>query len=231
MNTTELAIDVRGLTKRFGTRTVVNGIDLAVRAAASSASWGPTAAARPPPCACSAACSRPTAARALPGLDFRRESAALKRQVGYMTQKFASTTTSRSARTWISSAACSSCRSGAAPSTRACSASAWKRRGQLAGALSAAGSSAWRWPPACCTGRSCCCWTSPPPASTPRRGASSGTRSPPAHEGITVLVATHYMDEAERCRRDRLHRLRRAARQRRRDGACRSRHPRPAAAT
>mmetsp|Transcript_23364 Transcript_23364/g.55524 ORF Transcript_23364/g.55524 Transcript_23364/m.55524 type:complete len:341 (-) Transcript_23364:800-1822(-) len=41
----------------------------------------------------------------------------------------------------------------------------------------AAGSSASRSPPACCTGRACCCWTNPRPASTPRRGASSGTRS------------------------------------------------------
>jgi ABC-2 type transport system ATP-binding protein len=48
----------------------------------------------------------------------------------------------------------------------------------------AAGSSAWRWPPACCTSPGCCCSTSPPPASTPRRGATSGKRStawrPPA---------------------------------------------------
>ena len=41
----------------------------------------------------------------------------------------------------------------------------------------AAGSSAWRSPPACCTSRSCCCSTSPRRASIPRRGATSGSRS------------------------------------------------------
>ena len=41
----------------------------------------------------------------------------------------------------------------------------------------AAGSSAWRSRPACCTARSSCSSTSPPPASTPRHGATSGRRS------------------------------------------------------
>jgi hypothetical protein len=50
-------IDVRGLTKRFGDRVVVDHLDMQVAARhASTASWAPTAAARPPPSACCAAC-------------------------------------------------------------------------------------------------------------------------------------------------------------------------------
>jgi ABC-2 type transport system ATP-binding protein len=83
-----LAIDVRGLTKRYDGRAVVDGVDLQVRPAASAASWGPTAAARPPPSACCAACSRPTPAPATAGPGHAARRAGHPRQVGYMTQRF-----------------------------------------------------------------------------------------------------------------------------------------------
>jgi ABC-2 type transport system ATP-binding protein len=85
----DLAIDVRGMTKRFGSRTVVNDIALQVRAGEIYGFLGPNGS------------GKTTFIRMLCGLlradagsgtclgyDVIRESEAIKRHVGYMTQKF-----------------------------------------------------------------------------------------------------------------------------------------------
>ena len=84
-----LAIDVRGMTKRFGGRTVVNHIDLQVRAGEIYGFLGPNGS------------GKTTFIRMLCGLlradegsgtclgfDVVTESEAIKKQVGYMTQRF-----------------------------------------------------------------------------------------------------------------------------------------------
>lgn len=85
----DLVIDVRGMTKRFGERTVVNNIDLQVERGQIYGFLGPNGS------------GKTTFIRMLCGLlhadggsgtclghDVIKESAAIKRQVGYMTQKF-----------------------------------------------------------------------------------------------------------------------------------------------
>src|SRR5271169_1240242 len=85
----ELAIDVRGMTKRFGDRTVVNDIALQVRTGEIYGFLGPNGS------------GKTTFIRMLCGLlradagsgtclghDVITESEIIKRQVGYMTQRF-----------------------------------------------------------------------------------------------------------------------------------------------
>ncbi|MDD2851056.1 MAG: ABC transporter ATP-binding protein [Desulfuromonadaceae bacterium] len=84
-----IAIDVRGMTKRFGEHTVVNGIDLQMRSGEVCGFLGPNGS------------GKTTFIRMLCGLlaadagegtclgfDVIRESEAIKRHIGYMTQRF-----------------------------------------------------------------------------------------------------------------------------------------------
>src|SRR5215216_7636274 len=85
----DLAIDVQGMTKRFGNRTVVNNIDMQVRKGEIYGFLGPNGS------------GKTTFIRMLCGLlhadagsgtclgyDVIKESEAIKRHVGYMTQRF-----------------------------------------------------------------------------------------------------------------------------------------------
>jgi len=85
----EYAIDVRGLSKRFGTKTVVDGLSMQVRRGEVFGFLGPNGS------------GKTTSIRMMCGLltadggeghtlgyDIRREAAQIKREVGYMTQRF-----------------------------------------------------------------------------------------------------------------------------------------------
>jgi ABC-type branched-subunit amino acid transport system ATPase component len=178
---TDFAIDVRGLTKRFGDRTVVDDVAIRVRRGEICGFLGPNGSGKTTTIRMLCGLLEPDAGEGqCLGLDIRREARRIKLRVGYMTQRFG-LYEDLSIQENLDFVA----RAYGMADRRALVRDAIERLGlearrrQLAGTCPAAGSSAWHWPPACCTNPNCCCWTSPRPASTPRRGATSGSRSTP----------------------------------------------------
>ena len=176
----EAVIDVRGLTKRFGDRTVVDDVSMRVRRGEIVGFLGPNGSGKTTTIRMICGLLTPDAGEGeVLGHDLQTESRAIKHQVGYMTQRFSfyeDLTIEENLdvrRRPLSAAASARGRGrdarGARARPRAASSSPARSP--------AAGSSAWRSPPASCTRPGCSCSTSRPPASTPRRGASSGTRS------------------------------------------------------
>jgi ABC-2 type transport system ATP-binding protein len=85
----ELAIDVRGLTKKFGQRVVVDHVDLQVRAGTICGFLGPNGSGKTTTIRMLCGLLKPDAGEGkCLGLDIIREAARIKRQAGYMTQKF-----------------------------------------------------------------------------------------------------------------------------------------------
>jgi ABC-2 type transport system ATP-binding protein len=85
----DLAIDVRGMTKRFGSLTAVDGIDLQVRAGEIHGFLGPNGSGKTTFIRMLCGLLRPdSGSGTCLGHDVIRESEAIKRQVGYMTQRF-----------------------------------------------------------------------------------------------------------------------------------------------
>jgi ABC-2 type transport system ATP-binding protein len=200
----ELAIDVRGMTKRFGDRTVVDHIDLQVRRGEIYGFLGPNGS------------GKTTFIRMLCGLlradagsgtclgyDVITESDAIKRHVGYMTQRFSFY---EDLSVWenldfvarmyalpqrLEEVRQSIDRLGFAG-----------REGQLAGHLSGG----WKQRlalAACLIHRPLLLLLDEPTAGVDPKARRDfwDQIHQLAGQGLTVLIATHYMDEAERCHR------------------------------
>jgi ABC-2 type transport system ATP-binding protein len=199
---TGLAIDVRGLTKAYGGRVVVDHVDLRLQAGRICGFLGPNGSGKTTTIRMLCGLLTPDAGEGqCLGLDMRREAAAIKRQVGYMTQKFG-LYDDLSIRQNLDFVA----RLFELPQRRARVDEALERLGlatrqhQLAGALSGG----WKQRLALAA-----CLLHEPRLlllDEPTAGVDPKARREfweqirrLADEGITVLVSTHYMDEAERC--------------------------------
>ena len=89
MNTSEIAIQARGLTRRFGSLVAVNEIDLDVPRGKIYGFLGPNGCGKSTTIRMLCGLLTPSAGSAtVLGMDTRKESEALKQKIGYMTQKF-----------------------------------------------------------------------------------------------------------------------------------------------
>ena len=200
----ELAIDVAGMTKRFGKRVAVDHIDLQVHSGEICGFLGPNGS------------GKTTFLRMLCGLlraddghgtclgyDVIRESAAIKRHVGYMTQKFTFWEDLSIAENLDFAA-----RMYAIPDRRAAVQASLERLGLTARKTQLAGELSGGWKQrlalaACLIHQPRLLLLDEPTAGVdPKARREFWTEIHQlAGEGLTVLVTTHYMDEAERCHR------------------------------
>ena len=197
-------IDVTDLRKSFGDLKVVDGLSLQVAKGEICGFLGANGS------------GKTTTIRMLCGLlapdggsgqclgyDIMREPHEIRRDVGYMTQRFSlyEDLTVFENLDFVA-------RVFEMKDRRAAVAAMLERIGLRTGATSsrascrAAGSSGSRSPPACCTSPDCCCSTSRPPGVDAKaRREFWDLIHDMAADGLTTLVSTHYMDEAERCSR------------------------------
>ncbi|MBX9788054.1 MAG: ABC transporter ATP-binding protein [Pirellulales bacterium] len=203
MNDT-LAIDVAGMTKRFGKRVAVDHIDLQVRTGEICGFLGPNGSGKTTFLRMLCGLLRPDDGHGTClGFDVIRQSAEIKRQVGYMTQKFTFWEDLSIAENLDFAA-----RMYAIPDRRAAVQASLERLGLTARKTQLAGELSGGWKQrlalaACLIHEPRLLLLDEPTAGVDpkaRREFWSEIHQL-AGEGLTVLVTTHYMDEAERCHR------------------------------
>jgi len=202
MNDVAWAIDVHGLTKRYGGRAVVDDVALRVKTGRICGFLGPNGSGKTTTIRMLCGLLTPDAgAGTCLGLDIVREAAAIKRQVGYMTQKFGlyEDLSIRENLDFIA-------RLFELPERRHAVDDALERLGLVSRQQQLAGSLSGGWKQRLALAA---CLIHTPRLlllDEPTAGVDPKARRDfwdeihrLADQGITVLVSTHYMDEAERC--------------------------------
>jgi ABC-2 type transport system ATP-binding protein len=199
---TELTIDVRGLTKSYAGRRVVDSVDMQVATGRIVGFLGPNGSGKTTSLRMLCGLLTPDAGEGeVLGLDFRRRAAEVKRQVGYMTQKFGlyEDLSIRQNLDFVARLFSMSDRREAVDAALE-RLGLTTRQAQLAGALSGG----WKQRlalAACLLHRPRLLLLDEPTAGVDPKARREfwDQIHQLAQEGITVLVSTHYMDEAERC--------------------------------